>query len=128
MSSRLSARLSAANAVPILAIAVLGTLVPLSAAPVSGEAVFQQRCASCHDSGDPRIPRREELKKLTVTTIARTLDFGLMASIASPMRRGERDAVAAFLGFPGGNATPSAKAFCADRSVKIDDHAKAVWN
>ena len=101
---------------------------PLPAAPLTGETVFQQRCASCHDSGDPRIPRRDELKKLTVTTITRTLDFGLMASIASPMRRDERDAVAAFLGMPGGNATSPAKAFCADRSVKIDDQAKAVWN
>ena len=101
---------------------------PLPAAPLSGETVFQQRCASCHDSGDPRIPRRDELKKLTVTTITRTLDFGLMASIASPMRRDERDAVAAFLGMPGGNATSPAKAFCADRSVKIDDQARAVWN
>jgi len=101
---------------------------PLPAAPLSGETVFQQRCASCHDSGDPRIPRRDELKKLTVTTITRTLDFGLMASIASPMRRDERDAVAAFLGMPGGNATSPAKAFCTDRSVKIDDQAKAVWN
>jgi polyvinyl alcohol dehydrogenase (cytochrome) len=125
MPSRLSARLSA---VPIFAIAVSGTFGPLFAAPVSGEAVFQQRCASCHDSGDARIPRREELKKLTVTTITRTLDFGLMASIASPMRRDERDAVAAFLGVPGGNATLPTKAFCADRNVKIDDHAKAVWN
>src|SRR6202167_2309032 len=123
MPSRLSARLSA---VPIFAIAVSGTFGPLFAAPVSGEAVFQQRCASCHDSGDARIPRREELKKLTVNTITRTLDFGLMASIAGPMRRDERDAVAAFLGLPGGSATPSAKAFCADRSVKIEDQAKAV--
>ena len=105
------------------------TLVrPLPAAPPAGETVFQQRCASCHDSGDPRIPRRDELKKLTVTTITRTLDFGLMASIASPMRRDERDAVAAFLGMPGGNTTSPAKAFCADRSVRIDDQAKAVWN
>jgi polyvinyl alcohol dehydrogenase (cytochrome) len=100
---------------------------PLLAAP-SGEAVFRQRCASCHDSGDPRIPRRDDLKKLTVATITRTLDFGLMASIASPMRRDERDAVAAFLGIPGGNTGPAAKAFCADRNVAIDDHATAVWN
>jgi polyvinyl alcohol dehydrogenase (cytochrome) len=71
---------------------------------------------------------RAELKKLTVTTIARTLDFGLMASIAAPMRRDERDAVAAFLGIQGGNGTPPASAFCADRTVRIDDNAKAVWN
>jgi polyvinyl alcohol dehydrogenase (cytochrome) len=102
--------------------------IPLAAAAPSGEAVFQQRCASCHDSGDARIPPRDSLKKLTVTTITRTLDFGLMASIASPMRRDERDAVAAFLGIAGGNSAPPAKAFCADRTVKIDDQAKAVWN
>ena len=105
-----------------------GLLIGTIAAAPSGEAVFQQRCASCHDSGDPRIPRREELKKLSVATITRTLDFGLMASVASPMRREERDAVAAYLGIPGGNAGPPATAFCADRTVKIDDRAKPVWN
>src|SRR5579872_2957658 len=111
----------------VVPLAFTALVPPLPAAP-SGEAVFQQRCASCHDSGDPRIPRREELKKLTVSTITRTLDFGLMASVAAPMRRDERDAVAAFLGVPGGNAALPAKAFCPDRSVKIDDQAKAVWN
>jgi polyvinyl alcohol dehydrogenase (cytochrome) len=120
-------RLAARTAPKRLLFAFLILLGPLAAAP-SGEAVFKQRCASCHDSGDPRIPRRDDLKKLTVATITRTLDFGLMASISSAMRRDERDAVAAFLGIPGGNAPPPAKAFCADRSVKIDDHAKAVWN
>jgi polyvinyl alcohol dehydrogenase (cytochrome) len=71
---------------------------------------------------------RAELKRLTTATITRTLDFGVMASIASALRRDERDAVATLLGIPGGNGTLPAKAFCADRKVTINDHAKAVWN
>ena len=127
MNSRLPARILFTHIWITLPL-FIALAVALPAAAPSGEAVFQQRCASCHDSGDPRIPMRAELKKLTVATITRTLDFGLMASIASPMRRDERDAVAAFLGIPGGNGTPPAKAFCGDRTVRIDDHAKTVWN
>jgi polyvinyl alcohol dehydrogenase (cytochrome) len=44
--------------------------------------------------------------------ILRTLDFGLMMSIAYPMRRDEREAVAKFLGRGPDEAAPSAKAFC----------------
>jgi polyvinyl alcohol dehydrogenase (cytochrome) len=109
-----------------LALGILGPVV--SAAPVSGEAVFQKRCASCHDSGDARIPRREELKKLSVNSILRTLDFGEMSNIATPMRREERDAVAAFLGVNTGNGTPPAKAFCADRTVTVSTPPKLGWN
>jgi hypothetical protein len=44
-----------------------------------------------------RIPHRDALQKMSATRIMRTLDFGLMMSIAYPMRRDEREAVAAFL-------------------------------
>ena len=54
----------------------LSTMAPsLFAAPVSGEAVYNQRCAACHDSGNARIPPRDELKKLSVTHILRSLDL-----------------------------------------------------
>jgi mono/diheme cytochrome c family protein len=62
----------------------LSTLAPaLYAAPVSGEAVYQQRCAACHDAANPRVPPRDELKKLSVTRILRALDFGEMNNVAS---------------------------------------------
>ena len=65
----------------------LGTLAPaLSAAPVSGEALYQQRCAYCHDSGNSQVPSREALKKLSVTRIRRSMDFGTMGSAATPLR------------------------------------------
>src|SRR5438045_3556987 len=86
----------------------------LLAGPVSGEAVYQQRCASCHDAPGSRAPTRDALKTRSVQSILRTLDFGIMQTVASPMRRNERDAVAAWLGIAGGTGAPSAKAFCAD--------------
>ena len=111
-----------------------GRLGPaLSAAPVSGEAVYQRRCASCHESGNPRVPSREALKKVSVARISRSLDFGEMSNVASSLRRDEREAVAAYLGVAGGNPAPLAKAFCSDRSVAItgrsksDPSARVAW-
>jgi mono/diheme cytochrome c family protein len=42
----------------------------------SGEAVYQQCCAACHDHAGPRIPSRNALQKLSVARILHTLDFG----------------------------------------------------
>lgn len=79
----------------------------LPAAP-AGEEVYKARCAACHDQSSPRIPPREALQKLSSARILRTLDFGLMMSIAYPLKRDEREAVANFLGVAGGQlATPA---------------------
>ena len=107
----------------------LSTLAPaLYAAPVSGEAVYQQRCAACHDSANPRVPPRDELKKLSVTRILRALDFGEMNNVASKLRQDEREAVASYLGVPGGNVQFPAKAYCADRTVRLTGRGKTEWN
>lgn len=78
---------------------------------VSGEQVYKTRCASCHDQIGARMPTREALTKLTPSRILRTLDFGAMMSIAYPLRRDEREAVAAFLG-KGREETMAAAAPC----------------
>ncbi len=96
--------------------------------PVSGEAVYKQRCAACHDTGAPRTPRREALQQLTAPRILRTLDFGAMMTVAYPMRRVEREAVAKFLGRPGVDPGPRPEAFCQDRTVKIGDMSRNTWN
>src|SRR5262247_2984754 len=102
----------------ILAITFAVTLfVPaLFAAPVSGEAVYQQRCAACHDSGNTRVPSRDELKKLSIPRILRAMDFGVMNNIATKLRQEEREAVAAYLGVPGNTGQPPSTAFCTDRT------------
>src|SRR5262249_12435943 len=107
----------------------LCALIPtLSAAPTSGEAVYKQRCAACHDSGNGRVPPRDELKKLTVPTILRTLDFGVMNNIATKLTQEEREAVANYLGISGGVDQPPASAYCSDRTVKLSARGKAEWN
>ena len=99
-----------------------------AAAPVSGEIVYQQRCAPCHDSGSARVPHRDELKKLSVTRILRAMDFGVMNNISSKLRQDEREAVATYLGLAGDAGRPPAKAYCSDRTVKLTGAGKAEWN
>ena len=95
---------------------------------VSGETIYRERCASCHELADPRIPPRQALQKMPAARILKTLDFGAMMSIAYPLRRTEREAVAGYLGVPDRDAAPQATAFCADRSVKLDSRTNSQWN
>ena len=87
----------------------------VNAASVSGEAVYKEYCASCHDHPGPRIPPRSALQKLSVARILHTLDFGVMMSVAYPLQRSQREAVAQFLGKPGTESGPPPSAFCSDR-------------
>src|SRR6266699_1056560 len=88
-----------------------------SAGAVSGEAVYQRRCAACHDSAGERTPPRDALKQLSVARILRTLDFGVMINIAYVLNREEREAVANFLGVQRPDTPAPPQAFCADRTV-----------
>jgi polyvinyl alcohol dehydrogenase (cytochrome) len=97
-------------------------------AHVSGEAVYRERCAGCHDLVTARIPPRAALQKMSPARILRALDFGVMMNIASPLGRDEREAVAEFLGKGPADPLPPASAYCADRTVRIGTLAKARWN
>src|SRR6476646_10869674 len=79
---------------------------------VSGADVYQKNCSACHDQVSARIPTRDALQKMSSARILRTLDFGLMMSIAYPLRRDEREAVASFLGTTAVGAPLPANAFC----------------
>src|ERR1700748_61321 len=94
----------------------------------SGEAVYGQRCARCHELTDPRIPTRATLKTMPATRILRALNYGAMISVAYTMTIGQREAVANWLGTAGGDSPPLPAAFCADRSVRIPDASAAQWN
>ena len=96
--------------------------------PVSGEAVYQKRCAACHDSNNSRVPARDTLNKLSVARIVRALDFGVMMNVASPMTRDEREAVAGFLGVSRPDSVVPPKNYCADRNVKLNGIPKGAWN
>src|ERR1700680_1403658 len=64
----------------------------------AGEAVYKQRCAGCHEQANSRIPPRAALNQMPAARIKRALDFGAMMTVAYPMSRDEREAVAAYLG------------------------------
>ena len=104
----------------VVATVAVATTASAYAAEPSGEAIFAARCASCHDappSADNRAPPKALLKQMSVARIVRTMDFGAMMSLTYMLNRAERQAVAAYLGVPGEDREPPAKAFCAARSV-----------
>src|SRR6185503_11708648 len=73
------------------------SLLAQTAPTPSGEAVYQRRCASCHDQVSDRIPPRASLSQMPSTRIMRALDFGAMMTVAYTMSRAERQAVASYL-------------------------------
>jgi len=108
--------------------AVLGASV--AGAP-SGEEVFKQRCAGCHEANNPRIPRVEVLHRLPAASILRTLNWGVMGNVAYTMTIAEREAVASYLGTHDAPVLAPPAAFCADRAVRFANDPKKPqpqWN
>src|SRR5215831_10767286 len=93
----------------------------------SGEAIYQKRCASCHDSGGERTPSRDALKQLSVQRILRTLDFGVMINVAYVLSRDEREAVANFLGVQRPDPPVPPQAYCSDRAANIGATPSPSW-
>jgi len=56
------------------------------------------------------------------------LDFGVMMSVASPMTREEREAVAGFLGTKEAEAAPPASAFCPAGRLPLSGPATGDWD
>jgi polyvinyl alcohol dehydrogenase (cytochrome) len=112
------------------AFAVSGVLASTGAgaAEQSGAEVYGKYCATCHDQTDERVPPRDSLKKMSPARILRTLDFGLMMSIAYPMKRDEREAVARFLGGATDDPPPPASAFCKAGVPIMGAYAQGNWN
>ncbi|HEY2646644.1 MAG TPA: PQQ-binding-like beta-propeller repeat protein [Candidatus Acidoferrales bacterium] len=94
----------------------------------SGEAVYQERCARCHEQVNDRIPPRQSLQKMPSAQILRALNAGAMMAVAFTMSVEDRIAVAAYLGTNETVVGPPPAAFCADRSVKLAAKPKTSWN
>ena len=76
-----------------------------------GQQIYRERCAGCHDQTSARIPPKSALEKMPASRILRVLDFGVMMSVAYPLRRDERDAVSKYLGTSAGDPVPPPSAF-----------------
>jgi polyvinyl alcohol dehydrogenase (cytochrome) len=92
-----------------------------------GAAVYQKRCATCHDQAGGRAPSKDALQKLSAARILRTLDFGLMMAVAYPLKREERVAVANYLGTKAEEAALPASAFCAASVSIMSGPASGSW-
>jgi polyvinyl alcohol dehydrogenase (cytochrome) len=65
-----------------------------------GAAIYQKRCASCHDMPTGRVPPFSALRAMTPDKILHALEGGVMASQAAGMSSAERHAVTIYLGAP----------------------------
>jgi polyvinyl alcohol dehydrogenase (cytochrome) len=93
-----------------------------------GATVYAARCAACHDQVDARIPTRDSLAKMSAARILRTLDFGVMMNVAYPLRRDERDAVAAFLGKGTDESAVPPSAFCGSDKAIMSRNSAPSWS
>ena len=110
---------------------VIGCLFAASTAhaqPPSGEAIYKQRCSGCHDQPGSRIPPRQALQKMPALRILRAMNSGAMMTVAYPLRREERETVAAYLGTPGPEPGPKPEAFCKERTIALKQIPQFSWN
>jgi polyvinyl alcohol dehydrogenase (cytochrome) len=92
----------------------------LTAAPAPAAAdpavIYQQSCASCHESGVNRAPSRDTLRQMQPERILTALERGAMISMANRLTPAERRALAEFLTGKTFaqplDTTPSATAMC----------------
>jgi polyvinyl alcohol dehydrogenase (cytochrome) len=71
---------------------------------------------------------REALQKLPALRILRAMNAGVMMTVAYPLRREEREAVATYLGIPGPEPGPKPEAFCKERAIILKQIPTFSWN
>jgi polyvinyl alcohol dehydrogenase (cytochrome) len=126
-SLRIIAAIGVALATAAFLLTARSFLPRVSAGPVSGEAVYREYCASCHDHPAPRIPPRSALQALSSARILRTVDAGVMMRVAYGLQRNQREAVANYLGKATDDTAPPPTAFCTDRKFSLSDDARSSW-
>ena len=101
---------------------------PASAA-TTGDAVYAQRCATCHEPGAAvRAPSREALAAMSPAQIVAALDTGVMAVQGKDLAAAEKQAVAAFLSKSAGSSTDPTPGMCASTPPLPDLASAPMWN
>jgi polyvinyl alcohol dehydrogenase (cytochrome) len=100
----------------------------------SGEAVYKQHCAGCHEGSLPRAPNREALRAMAPEAIDTALSSFSMRRQAATLSSAERRAVSAFLAgrAPGTYRAPletiGKEAYCTAGTAPREPLAGAAWN
>ncbi len=117
---------------PLLCLVILSWLSTGVYAAVDGEQVYQEKCASCHDSGAPRTPKRETLNTMSPATIIQALETGAMRVVGTWAMDGpQRVAVAEYLTgktFDSNWKASSEKRCAAPMNPSKDPLAAPHWN
>src|SRR5215468_10286094 len=90
------------------------------AAAQDSAAIYQQSCASCHETGANRAPSRDTLRQMRPERVLAALEGGAMTSMANRRTPAERRALAEYVTGKSFaeplKTTPSAKAMCTGAS------------
>lgn len=93
-----------------------------------GETIYKAQCAMCHEGGAPRAPNPAALKNFEPERVVKALFDGVMAAQGRALTATEARSVATYLtGKPFTGGVMPAKAYCADRTVALND-PKPFWN
>ena len=107
---------------------VAQTPSPPSAPIDLGAQVYARSCAACHDNtAGTRTPPRDALSRLSPRRIVRTMDFGLMMSVAYPLKREEREAVARHIGKGADDPPLPASARCTAERTILGNAQATTW-
>ena len=113
---------------------LLAVALPAAAQTPSGEAVYRQHCAGCHNGSMPRMPNRDALKTLTPEHVETALSSFSMRRQGASLSLAERRAVAEYVtGRPAGSYRAPLEiipktAYCAAATGGADSLAGAAWN
>ncbi len=108
--------------------------IPAAAQTPTGEAIYRQHCAGCHNGSMPRMPSREALKTLTPEHVETALSSFSMRRQGSTLSLAERRAVAEYVT---GRTVGSYRAplevipktaYCASTAIDADPFAGPAWN
>ena len=116
-----------------LVAAALVAVSPAFAQAPSGEAVYKQNCAACHEGTLPRMPTRAALREMTPEHVETALSSFSMRRQGASLSSAERRAVAEFVtGRPSGSYRAPLEvipqsAYCA-ASTSAAPLAGASWN
>ena len=81
----------------LVAAAVSSIAAPARAQAPSGEAIYKQNCAACHEGSLPRMPTRAALRELTPEHVETALSSFSMRRQGANLSPAERRAVAEFV-------------------------------
>jgi polyvinyl alcohol dehydrogenase (cytochrome) len=116
----------------ILIVILFLATAPMAAAEEPA-AIYQQSCASCHDSGVNRAPTRDTLRQMQPERVLAALESGAMISMANRRSPAERRALAEYLTGKSFaqplDTKPAASAMCKDAAANFTiPAAGATWN